>query len=331
MGRRSYGRWKESSRKRLSRVNMADSLKEGKKPAEAIYQGCLIRFRPIMMTTLSALLAPLPIAVGFGAGAESRRPMDLAVVGGLLFSQIILYYPGHLCLPGSAAAKDKQKSPIISLAGRGFQKMRRKKLLFGRLGARMMAESETASSLSKRKAGWGILFRVFALGAWVMAASACAHPISSLVRAEADPTLTLAKVLENPKAYLGSIVIWGGVISKVSRGAEGSRLLVIQAPLDSHGRPQTQETQGAFIARTSESLDPRVYRRGLKITLAGDIEAVEEKNLGPMEYPRPVLRIIEIHPWKEELFPLTHGNWEGGLYAPASPFEEPFLKPGNGE
>jgi HAE1 family hydrophobic/amphiphilic exporter-1 len=66
--------------------------KEGKKPAEAIYQGCLIRFRPIMMTTLSALLGTLPIAVGFGAGAESRRPMGLAVVGGLLFSQIITLY-----------------------------------------------------------------------------------------------------------------------------------------------------------------------------------------------------------------------------------------------
>ena len=66
--------------------------KEGKNPAEAIYQGCLIRFRPIMMTTLSALLGTLPIAIGFGAGAESRRPMGLVVVGGLLFSQIITLY-----------------------------------------------------------------------------------------------------------------------------------------------------------------------------------------------------------------------------------------------
>jgi hydrophobic/amphiphilic exporter-1 (mainly G- bacteria), HAE1 family len=66
--------------------------KEGKGPAEAIYQGCLIRFRPIMMTTMSALLGTLPIAIGFGAGAESRRPLGLAVVGGLLFSQIITLY-----------------------------------------------------------------------------------------------------------------------------------------------------------------------------------------------------------------------------------------------
>jgi len=66
--------------------------KEGKSPAEAIYQGCLIRFRPIMMTTMCALLGTLPIAIGWGAGAEARRPLGLAVVGGLLFSQFITLY-----------------------------------------------------------------------------------------------------------------------------------------------------------------------------------------------------------------------------------------------
>ena len=65
---------------------------EGKSPAEAIFQGCLIRFRPIMMTTMCALLGTLPIAIGFGAGAEARRPLGLAVVGGLLFSQFITLY-----------------------------------------------------------------------------------------------------------------------------------------------------------------------------------------------------------------------------------------------
>jgi HAE1 family hydrophobic/amphiphilic exporter-1 len=66
--------------------------KEGKSPVDAIHQGCLVRFRPIMMTTMAALMATLPIAVGFGAGAESRRPMGIAVVGGLIFSQMITLY-----------------------------------------------------------------------------------------------------------------------------------------------------------------------------------------------------------------------------------------------
>jgi HAE1 family hydrophobic/amphiphilic exporter-1 len=66
--------------------------KEGKSPFEAICQGCLVRFRPIMMTTMAALMGTLPIALGFGAGAESRRPLGLTVVGGLLFSQLITLY-----------------------------------------------------------------------------------------------------------------------------------------------------------------------------------------------------------------------------------------------
>ena len=64
----------------------------GESPAEAIYQGALLRFRPIMMTTMAALMGTLPIALGFGAGAESRRPLGLAVVGGLLFSQLLTLY-----------------------------------------------------------------------------------------------------------------------------------------------------------------------------------------------------------------------------------------------
>ena len=65
---------------------------EGKSPEESIYQGALVRFRPIMMTTMAALMGTLPIAIGFGAGAESRRGLGLAVVGGLVFSQIVTLY-----------------------------------------------------------------------------------------------------------------------------------------------------------------------------------------------------------------------------------------------
>jgi len=63
-----------------------------KSPSEAIYEACVVRFRPIMMTTFAALMGTLPIALGFGAGAESRRPLGLAVVGGLVFSQMLTLY-----------------------------------------------------------------------------------------------------------------------------------------------------------------------------------------------------------------------------------------------
>jgi HAE1 family hydrophobic/amphiphilic exporter-1 len=65
---------------------------EGRHPEDAIHEGALVRFRPIMMTTMSALMGTLPIAIGFGAGADSRRGLGLAVVGGLVFSQIVTLY-----------------------------------------------------------------------------------------------------------------------------------------------------------------------------------------------------------------------------------------------
>jgi len=61
-------------------------------PAEAIYEACLVRFRPIMMTTMAALMGTFPIALGFGAGGEARRPLGLAVVGGLVVSQTLTLY-----------------------------------------------------------------------------------------------------------------------------------------------------------------------------------------------------------------------------------------------
>jgi multidrug efflux pump subunit AcrB len=66
--------------------------KEGKSPVEAIYEACLLRFRPIMMTTMSALLGALPLAVSTGVGAELRRPLGIAIVGGLLVSQALTLY-----------------------------------------------------------------------------------------------------------------------------------------------------------------------------------------------------------------------------------------------
>ena len=66
--------------------------KEGKSPAQAIYEGALVRFRPIMMTTMAAIVGAIPIALGVGAGAEARQPLGIAVVGGLLVSQVLTLY-----------------------------------------------------------------------------------------------------------------------------------------------------------------------------------------------------------------------------------------------
>jgi HAE1 family hydrophobic/amphiphilic exporter-1 len=71
---------------------LAQQRTHGTLPSEAIYEACLVRFRPIMMTTMAALMGTLPIALGLGAGSEARRPLGLAVVGGLAVSQLLTLY-----------------------------------------------------------------------------------------------------------------------------------------------------------------------------------------------------------------------------------------------
>ncbi len=83
--------------------------KEGKAPEEAIYQACLLRFRPIVMTTMAALLGGVPLALGSGIGAELRRPLGIAIVGGLIFSQVLTLFTTPVDLPGlrSPSAADE--------------------------------------------------------------------------------------------------------------------------------------------------------------------------------------------------------------------------------
>ena len=66
--------------------------RQGRPPEEAIFEACLLRFRPIMMTTMAALLGAVPLAIGFGYGAELRQPLGISIIGGLVLSQLLTLY-----------------------------------------------------------------------------------------------------------------------------------------------------------------------------------------------------------------------------------------------
>ena len=71
---------------------LAAEREEGKSPRDAIFQACLLRFRPILMTTMAAMLGAMPLVLGTGTGSELRRPLGIAIVGGLALSQVLTLY-----------------------------------------------------------------------------------------------------------------------------------------------------------------------------------------------------------------------------------------------
>jgi HAE1 family hydrophobic/amphiphilic exporter-1 len=92
--------------------------KAGKSPREAIHEACVVRFRPIMMTTMAAFFGTLPIALGIGAGAEARRPLGLAVVGGLVLSQSLTLFVTPVVYTYMESLQDRLGRWLWFLGGR---------------------------------------------------------------------------------------------------------------------------------------------------------------------------------------------------------------------
>ncbi|HSR13944.1 MAG TPA: Slp family lipoprotein [Thermodesulfobacteriota bacterium] len=130
--------------------------------------------------------------------------------------------------------------------------------------------------------------------------AACAYPISKQFREEARKDATFPAVFQNPSAYSGSVVIWGGEIIEVTNTREGTEMIMLETPLNYTEEPRgPRYSQGRFIARTNEFLDPSVYKAGRKVTLAGQVVGEETRRVGQADYRYPVIRMLQVVLWTE--------------------------------
>jgi outer membrane lipoprotein len=134
---------------------------------------------------------------------------------------------------------------------------------------------------------------------FIISFSGCA-PISKELRGQADKTLTFQQVFQNPEAYKRKIVIWGGDIIEAINQKDGTTLIVVlQRPLDWTEEPEFRRSEGRFIILVGGYVDPYIFRRGRRITVAGEIQGRKVMRLGELEYPYPLLLSKQIYLWGE--------------------------------
>jgi outer membrane lipoprotein len=131
--------------------------------------------------------------------------------------------------------------------------------------------------------------------------SGCAHVISKDLRAKSDSSLTLNQVRQNPETFKGKWVVWGGEIVETVNQKDGTtQIEVFQKPLGWRGEPnETVASEGRFLISVDQYLDSYIFRRGKKITIAGEIQGEKIKPLGEMDYRYPFLLSRQYYLWPE--------------------------------
>jgi outer membrane lipoprotein len=145
----------------------------------------------------------------------------------------------------------------------------------------------------------------------------CAHVISRELREQADPAVTVGQVMRSPEGYKGKNVLWGGEIVKTANQEDGSSVVeVVQKPLDWGEEPKdTAASEGRFLIRVGNFLDPYTYRQGRKITAAGEVQGIATGPLNGIEYRYPLIAGKQVYIWP--IYPY------GGYYY-GTPYGYPF-------
>ncbi len=153
--------------------------------------------------------------------------------------------------------------------------------------------------------------------------SGCSHVISKELRASSDLFLTLKQVRENPNAYKGRSVVWGGEIIRVINQEDGTtEIEVFQEPLDFRGEPKgIAPSEGRFLVLDNRFLDPYVYWQGRRITAAGELQGEKIEPLGEMYYRYPLVASKQIYLWPEYYpYPYYWGYYDPWWGYPGYPY-----------
>ena len=149
----------------------------------------------------------------------------------------------------------------------------------------------------------------------------CTPIISKELRTKVAKEITFKEVLENPEAYKGKVVIWGGVIIGAKNVKEGTLIEVLQKPGDREGRlKDVDESYGRFLALYNGYLDVVIYSRGREVVVAGAIKGKRVLPLGEIEYTYPLILVKEIHLFKvrkdESFYPYPYWWYPPWWYHP---------------
>jgi outer membrane lipoprotein len=151
--------------------------------------------------------------------------------------------------------------------------------------------------------------------------SGCAPVISKGLRAQVDKEIRFEEVMQNPEAYQGKVVLWGGVIIGAKNRKEGTLIEILQKPTNMEGRPKdVDRSQGRFLALYDGYLDVAIYAQDRAVTVAGEIKGKRVLSLDEIEYTYPLVLVKEIHLWppksNDRFYPYPYWNYPWGWYYP---------------
>jgi len=141
---------------------------------------------------------------------------------------------------------------------------------------------------------------VLVLG-WVGGCASSSMVIPETLQSQIDPAITFSQLLQRPESFQGKIIVLGGEVLSAKRLAEGTRLEVLQLPLDDSQRPVATRTdsQGRFLAKEKAFLDPAMFPSNTRVTIVGEVTETIAAKLDEMDYQYPTVVIKYLHVWKE--------------------------------